>query len=445
MTADLFDEKIVEPGAGAPLAARMAPRDWGEFAGQGGLVAEGSLLRRAVDADRLGSAIFFGPPGCGKTALARLVAAKSRAQVEQTNAVTIGVPDIRKILAAAAERKRARGLRTLLILDEIHHFNRTQQDALLPDVERGLVTLIGLTTENPFFYVNAALLSRSTVYEFKALSQEDLRGLLRRALSDPERGFGKKKVRLDPEAEDHLLSMSDGDARRVLNALELAVLTTSEKAGEIHVPLAVAEASTQRRALRYDKGGDEHYDTISAFIKSLRGSDPDAALYWMAKMLAAGEDPRFVARRLLICASEDVGNADPRALLIANAVFETVEKVGMPEGRIPLAQAAVYVAMAPKSNSSYVAINRALAEVERGPRREVPAHLKDANRDGEVLGHGAHYKYPHDFPGHFSPQEYLPQWIRFWEPGDQGDEKRLKDRYEALWPKRRLSETKPTP
>jgi putative ATPase len=436
LSGDLFSPPEASAGTTVPLAARLAPRDWGEFVGQVDLVAEGSLLRRAVDADRLRSAIFFGPPGCGKTALARLVAAKTNAHVEQTNAVTIGIPDIRKILAAASERKQSRGLRTLLILDEIHHFNRTQQDALLPDVERGVITLIGLTTENPFFYVNAALISRSTVYEFNPLSSTDLSGLVRRALSDSHRGFGQKKVNLDPDAESHLLRMSDGDARRVLNALELAVLTTEEKAGEIHITLSVAEASTQRRALRYDKAGDEHYDTISAFIKSLRGSDPDAAIYWMAKMLAAGEDPRFVARRLLICASEDVGNADPRAIMIANAVFETVEKVGMPEARIPLAQAAVYIAMAPKSNSSYVAINKALAEVERGPRREVPAHLKDSNRDQESLGHGKEYKYAHDFPGHFTSQEYMPRWVRFWEPGELGDEKRLKDRYESLWPGR---------
>ena len=433
---DLF--ATAEPPVTAePLAARMAPREWGEFVGQRELVAEGSLLRRAIEADRLGSAIFFGPPGCGKTALARLVALKTRAHVERTNAVTVGVPDIRRVLAAAEERRRGQGRRTLLVLDEIHHFNRTQQDALLPDVERGLVTLIGLTTENPSFYVNAALLSRSTVYELRPLSTEDLRGLFRRALGDETRGFGKRAVAVDPEAEEHLLARADGDARRVLNALELAVLTTPEKDGRVHLTMSVAEASTQRRSLRYDKSADEHYDTISAFIKSLRGSDPDAAIYWMAKMLAAGEDPRFVARRLLVAAAEDVGNADPRALLIANAVFDVVEKLGMPEARIPLAQAAAYVALAPKSNAAYAAINAAWAEVENGPRREVPDALKDANRDAESRGHGRGYQYPHDFPKHFVPQTYMTQWKPFYRPTELGDERRLKEHYEALWPERR--------
>ncbi len=426
-----------------PLAARMAPEDWAQFVGQDHLAGEGSLLRRAIEADRLGSVIFFGPPGTGKTALARLIAHKTRAHVEQTNAVTIGVPEIRKLLQAALERRRAQNRRTLLILDEIHHFNRTQQDALLPDVEKGVVTLIGLTTENPHFYVNAALISRSTVFEFRPLGPDDLRRILRQALQDPERGLGKRQVVLEPEGEEHLLRMADGDARRALNALELAVLSTPPDArGRVRIGLPEAEASTQRRALRYDKSSDDHYDTVSAFIKSLRGSDPDAALYWMAKMLAAGEDPRFVARRLLIAASEDVGNADPLALVVANAAFEAVEKVGMPEARIVLGQAAAYVAAAPKSNAAYLGINEALREVENGPRREVPDHLKDANLDRKTRGHGEGYKYAHDFPGHFVKQEYMPLWKKFYAPTDLGFEKKIKERLELLWPERKEGEKK---
>jgi putative ATPase len=393
---DLFANPST-PAPPEPLAARMAPRDWPDFAGQSHIVADGSLLRRAVEADRLGSAIFFGPPGTGKTALARLVALKTRAHVEHTNAVTVGIPEIRKILAAARDRRRAQNQRTLLVLDEIHHFNRTQQDALLPDVEKGLVTLIGLTTENPFYYVNAALLSRSTVYELKPLVDGDLNGILDRALADAKRGLGDRRIVLDADAREHFRRQSDGDARRLLNALELAALTTPpDEGGVVHITRAVAEASTQKRALRYDKSSDEHYDTISAYIKSLRGSDPDAALYWMHRMLSAGEDPRFVARRLLVASSEDVGNADPRALVIAGAAFDAVEKLGMPEARIPLAQATVYVACAPKSNAAYLAGDAAAREVREGPRRPVPLHLRDANRDGEALGHGQGYLYPHD-------------------------------------------------
>ncbi len=428
-----------------PLAARMAPKDWAQFVGQGHLAGEGSLLRRAIEADRLGSVIFFGPPGTGKTALARLIAHKTQAHVEQTNAVTIGVPEIRKLLQAALERRRAQNKRTLLILDEIHHFNRTQQDALLPDVEKGVVTLIGLTTENPYFYVNAALISRSTVFEFHPLGPDDLKRILRQALQDPEKGLGKRQVVLEPEGEEHLLRMADGDARRVLNALELAVLSTPPDArGRVRIGLPEAEASTQRRALRYDKSSDDHYDTISAFIKSLRGSDPDAALYWMAKMLAAGEDPRFVARRLLIAASEDVGNADPLALVVANAAFEAVEKVGMPEARIVLGQAAAYVAAAPKSNAAYLGINEALREVENGPRREVPDHLKDASLDRKTRGHGEGYKYAHDFPGHFVKQEYMPLLKKFYAPTDLGFEKKIKERLELLWPERKEGGEKKT-
>jgi len=420
-----------------PLAARMAPRDWPEYVGQPHLVSEGALLRRAVEVDRLGSAIFYGPPGTGKTALARLAALKTRAHVEHANAVTVGIPDIRKMLQAASERRRAQGRRTLLVLDEIHHFNRTQQDALLPDVERGLVTLIGLTTENPFFYVNAALVSRSTAYEFFPLSEEDLRPLLARALADPERGLGGTKVVLEPEAGAHLIRAAAGDARRLLNALELAVLTTPPEAGgAVRLTLAVAEASAQKRSIRYDKSSDEHYDTISAYIKSLRGSDPDAALYWMAKMLAAGEDPRFIARRLLVASSEDVGNADPRALLIASAAFEAVERLGLPEARIPLAQATVYVASAPKSNAAYLGGEAASAEARTGPRREVPLPLRDATGDRGSRGHGQGYKYAHDFPGHFVAQEYMPEGKKFYQPSDQGFEKEIAARLRGIWPGR---------
>ncbi len=435
---DLFStpdatEKIAK---NQPLAVRMAPEDWDEYVGQAHLVSEGSLLRRAIEADRLGSAVFFGPPGTGKTALARLIALKTKAHVEQTNTASIGIPEIRKIIQSARERQKINGKRTILILDEIHHFNRTQQDALLPDVEKGMITLIGLTTENPYFYVNTALISRSTVFEFQPLTRVDLKRIVRQSLANEGKGFGAKKVVLEEEAENHLLTMCDGDARRVLNALELAVLTTPPNGqDQIVISLKTSEESTQKRAIRYDKSSDDHYDTISAFIKSLRGSDPDAALYWMAKMLAAGEDPRFVARRLLIASSEDVGNADPQALVICNAAFEAVEKLGLPEARIPLAQAVVYVACAPKSNASYLAGDAAASEVQNGPRREVPLHLKDANLDGKQRGHGKGYQYAHDFPEHFVKQEYMPQKKKFYEPTEEGFEKKMKERIGKLWNK----------
>ena len=410
----------------------MTPRSLDEFAGQDHILGEGKLLRRAISADRLTSAVFFGPPGCGKSGLARLIARQTQADVEELNAVTAGVADVRAVIDRARDRQALSGRKTLLVLDEIHRFNRAQQDALLPDVERGTVTLIGLTTENPFFYVNSALLSRAPAFEFKTLDEHALRGVLRRALADPDRGLGKQDIRIDADAELHLIQSANGDARRLLNGLELAALTTPAKeSGEIHITLTVAEECVQKRALVYEKSGDQHYDIASAFIKSMRGGDPDAALYWMARMLAAGDDPRFIARRMIILASEDVGNADPRALLIAHAALAAVEFVGMPEGRIILAQACTYLASAPKSNAAYLGITKAMQEVEKGKQREVPNHLKDASMDREALGHGVGYQYPHDFPGHHVKQEYWPNPVPLYQPGDLGEEARIKERLKA--------------
>jgi len=422
----------------APLAARMAPRTLDAICGQAHLLGPGKLLRRLVESGRFTSAIFFGPPGCGKTALARHIATQSNAEIVDLNAVTAGVADIRKAVDQARYSSTSLGRRTLLLVDEIHHFNKTQQDALLPSVERGDVLLIGMTTENPSFYVNAALLSRVTAFEFLPLPEAELARILDAACSDGDHGVAALKVQLTPEARAHLLRQSGGDARRLLNAVEIASLTTSPDAeGVRRVTLEVAEESIQKRQIRYDKRSDDHYDHISAFIKSMRGSDPDAALYWMAKMLEAGEDPRFLARRILICASEDVGNADFRAFLIAEAAFRACEVLGMPEARIPLAQAVTYVACAPKSNAAYLAVDAALAEVRAGPAREVPLHLRDASKDAESRGHGKGYKYAHDFPGHWVAQEYMPDPKRFYEPGEQGDEKRLAERLKQLRLQRR--------
>lgn len=417
----------------SPLAARMAPRSLDAFSGQAHLLGPGKLLRRLVESGRFTSAIFFGPPGCGKTALARHIAAQSNAEIVELNAVTAGVADIRKAVDQARYSSASLGRKTLLLVDEIHHFNRTQQDALLPSVERGDVLLIGMTTENPSFYVNAALLSRVTAFEFQPIPETELAKILEAACADAENGVAGLKVTLTPEARAHLLRQAGGDARRLLNALEIAGLTTSPDAeGARRVTLEVAEESIQKRQIRYDKRSDDHYDHISAFIKSMRGSDPDAALYWMAKMLEAGEDPRFIARRILVCASEDVGNADFRALLVAEAAFGACEVLGMPEARIPLAQAATYVACASKSNAAYLAVDAALAEVRAGPSREVPLHLRDASKDAESRGHGKGYKYAHDFPGHWVAQEYMPDPKRFYEPTGEGDEKRLAERLRQL-------------
>jgi len=432
MSDRLFEEEHGAQDAAerTPLAARLAPRELGEFSGQEHILAEGKLLRRALESDRLKSAVFYGPSGSGKTALARYIVSKTKARVFELNAATAGVAELKKIIEFAGGLDQRR--RVLLILDEIHHFNRTQQDVLLPSVEKGDIILVGMTTENPFFYINNALLSRFIVVEFKPLDASHLREILARALKLKE-GLKDLNVKVSPEAADYLVLNSAGDARRLLNALELAAVTTAQDAGGArNIDLNTAKESIQRRSLRYDKSSDEHYDHISAFIKSMRGSDPDASVYWLAKMLAAGEDPRFVARRILICASEDVGNANPLALVIAQSAFEAAQALGMPEARIVLSQAAIYVACSPKSNAAYIAVNEALAEVESGADRAVPAHLRDASKDGEAFGHGKGYQYPHDYPGHFVKQEYMPEPKKFYRPTDQGFEAEIAKRLDRL-------------
>ncbi|MBI5190885.1 MAG: replication-associated recombination protein A [Nitrospirae bacterium] len=412
--------------SGSPLAWRMRPRDLDEFVGQTHIIGPGRMLRRAVEADRVSSVILYGPPGCGKTALAHVIAARTQAAFETLNAVTSGVADIRRVVSEAAARKAMSGGKTILFIDEIHRFNKAQQDALLPDVERGTVVMIGASTANPFFSVIPALSSRSAIFELKPLSPGELGTLIDRALSDTERGLGGYNVELSPDAREFIVSRAEGDARRALNALEVGVLTTRpDKDGVIRFGLDVAEESIQKKAVVYEE--DEHYDTISAFIKSMRGSDPDAAVYWLAKMLYAGEDPLFIARRVIIAASEDVGNADPGALAVAVAAMQALEHVGMPEGRIPLAQAVTYVATAPKSNAAYKAIGAALKDVEGGAVLPVPDHLKDTSYKGaKRLGRGKGYKYPHDYPGHWVEQEYMAEKRAYYTPSDQGYEKEVK-------------------
>jgi len=431
-----------EPGpaanaTSAPLGAGMRPRDLSEYAGQSHILAPGQLLRRAIEADRVQSLIFYGPPGTGKTSLAQIIAAQTRAKFERLSGVESNVADMRRVLSGASNRLLNTGQPTLLFIDEIHRFNKAQQDVLLPDVESGVVKLVGATTHNPFFFVNSPLVSRSQVFELRPLTEAELLGVLRRALADGERGLGHLRIRVDDDALAHIVRVSDGDARKALNSLEIAALTTPPGAdGVIPIDLAVAEQCIQKKAVVYDGDGDAHYDTISAFIKSMRGSDPDATLYWLAKMIHAGEDPRFIARRIVVHAAEDVGLADPMALVLARAAAEAAEFIGWPEARIPIAEAALYIATANKSNSVIVAIDAALEDVRSGRTLAVPSHLRDAHYKGaKQLGHGEGYRYAHDHEGHFVPQDHLGEPRRYYEPSDQGVEKKIKervDRWRAL-------------
>jgi len=407
----------------------MRPRNLGEFVGQNHILAPGQLLRRAIEADRIQSLIFYGPPGTGKTSLAKIIARQTRSKFEKLSGVESNVGDMRRVLASAANRAENTGQATILFVDEIHRFNKAQQDVLLPDVEAGVVRLIGATTHNPFFFVNSPLVSRSQIFELRPLSEDDLYSLLKRALADAERGLGYMKTDAAEAALRHLARLSDGDARKALNALEIAALTTPPSPdGIVRITLEAAEQSIQKKAIVYDDE-DAHYDTISAFIKSMRGSDPDAALYWLAKMIQAGEDPRFIARRIVIHAAEDVGLADPMALVLANAAFQAAEFIGWPEARIPIAEAAIYIATAIKSNSTVAAIDAAMKDVESGRTLPVPEYLRDASYPGaKRLGHGEGYKYAHDYAGHFVPQDYLGAEKRYYEPTDQGVEKKIKER-----------------
>jgi putative ATPase len=433
---DLFDRHLESViAAEAPLAARMRPRTLDEFVGQGAIVGQGRLLRRAIQADQLSSVIFYGPPGTGKTTLAQIIANTTKANFIALNAVLAGVKDIREAIDKAQKLRKLYNQRTILFVDEVHRFSKSQQDALLPWVENGTVILIGATTENPYFEVNKALVSRSRLFQLKPLEAADLQSVIQLALADPERGYGQRQVAIDAAAIAHLVNVANGDARTLLNSLELAVSTTIANAeGVIQITLDVAEESIQRRAVLYDKEGDAHFDTISAFIKSLRGSDADAAMYWLARMVYAGEDPRFILRRMVIFAGEDVGMADPNAVVVANACAQAFDRVGLPEGRYPLAQAALYLATCAKSNS-VMGFFDALAAIEREREAEVPNHLRDANRDKEGFGHGKGYLYPHAYRDHWVEQQYLPSSLQgqvFYQPSQQGYEAQIHDRVHRL-------------
>ncbi|MCK9443036.1 MAG: replication-associated recombination protein A [Tissierellaceae bacterium] len=431
---DLFTMNMEEKlRKNAPLADRMRPETIGEFVGQEHLLGEGMFLNRSIKADRLTSMIFYGPPGTGKTTLAMIIANSTNMIFEKLSAVTSGVKDIREVMSRAEENLKLYNRRTILFIDEIHRFNKSQQDALLPFVERGIIILIGATTENPYFEVNKALLSRVMVLKLESLNRENLRTLVHNSLANKEKGLGNLNINISQEAIDYLISISEGDGRTVLNSLEIGVLSTSpDETGLINIDLDAIKSSIQIKNAKYDKGGDEHYDTISAFIKSMRGSNPDATLYWLAKMINAGEDPKFIARRIIICASEDVGNADPNALNVAVSAFNAVNVIGMPEGRIPLAQAAIYIATAPKSNACYMGIDKALEDIRTMEIGKVPNHLRDGSYPGaKKLGHGLNYKYPHDYKNSYIEQQYLPDDFeekKYYNPTDNGYEKEIRKR-----------------
>ena len=435
---DLFDymrEQNME--SESPLASRLRPTTLDEVVGQQHIIGKGKLLYRAIKADKLSSIIFYGPPGTGKTTLAKVIANTTSADFKQINATSAGKKDMEEVVQQAKNNQGMYGKKTILFIDEIHRFNKGQQDYLLPFVEDGTIILIGATTENPYFEVNSALLSRSIIFELKKLDKEDIKVLLRRAVGDTEKGMGAFKAEIDEDALEFLADVCNGDARAALTAIELGILTTDRSEdGKIHITIDVASECIQKRVISYDKTGDNHYDTISAFIKSMRGSDPDAAVYYLARMLYSGEDIKFIARRIMICAAEDVGNADPMALVVATSASQAIERIGMPEARIILSQAATYVACAPKSNAAYGAIDAALGVVRNNVTPPVPVHLQDAHYKGaEKLGHGLGYKYAHDYPNHYVEQQYLPDALvgaKFYEPTEMGYEKKIREHFDKI-------------